>query len=86
MGGDPRPGAGVVESRSLKSTGVGGEERGNDGGKKVRGRKRRPLVDTENFVLEAKVHSAEVITPGAFVSAGWYRAPRAREPTLGRQP
>jgi hypothetical protein len=30
----------------VKTTGVGGEERGYDGGKKVKGRKRHLLVDT----------------------------------------
>jgi putative transposase len=35
----------------VKSTAVGGEERGYDGGKKVKGRKRRILVDAEGFVL-----------------------------------
>jgi putative transposase len=35
--------------------GVGGEERGYDGAKKVKGRKRHLLVDTEGFVLKAKV-------------------------------
>jgi hypothetical protein len=39
---------------------VGGEARGYDGGKKVRGRKRHLLVDTEGFVLKTKVHSAKV--------------------------
>src|SRR5215212_11691004 len=34
---DPQPGAGIVDSQSLKSTAVGGEERGYDGGKKVKG-------------------------------------------------
>ncbi len=42
-------------------TGVGGEDRGYDGGKKVKGRKRHILVDTEGFVLKAKVHSAKVM-------------------------
>jgi putative transposase len=50
-----------VDSQSVKSTGVGGEDRGYDGGKKVHGRKRHLLVDTEGFVLKAKVMSAKVI-------------------------
>jgi transposase len=51
----------VVDSQSVKSTAVGGEQRGYDGGKKVKGRKRHILVDTEGFVLKAKHHSAKVM-------------------------
>jgi len=52
-----------VDSQSVKTTGVGGGERGYDGGKKVKGRKRHLLVDTQGLVLNAKVHSANVQDP-----------------------
>jgi putative transposase len=51
LGRDPEPSAGIVDSQSAKTTGVGGEQRGFDGGKKVRGRKRHILVDTEGLVV-----------------------------------
>ena len=52
--------AGVIDSQSAKTTGVGGPERGYDGAKRLKGRKRHVLVDAAGLVLLACVHGADV--------------------------
>jgi putative transposase len=58
LGRDPNPSAGIVDSQSLRTTGVGGNERGFDPAKKVEGRKRHLLVDTEGLVLSKRGSTA----------------------------
>ncbi len=38
LGRNPQPSASIVDSQSVKSTGVGGEERSYDWGKQIKGR------------------------------------------------
>ena len=52
--------AAVVDSQVVKTTPVGGPERGYDGAKWLAGRKRYLLVDTSGLVLAARVHSADL--------------------------
>jgi len=49
-----------VDSQSVKTTAIGGEARGYDAGKKVKGRKRHVLVDTLGLLLVVVVTSASV--------------------------
>ncbi len=53
------PSGAIIDSQSSKTTECGGT-RGYDGGKKINGRKRHILVDTNGFVLKVKVHAANV--------------------------
>ncbi len=59
-GRDRHPRAVVIDTQVAKTTPVGRPERGYDGAKRLSGRKRRILVDTDGLVLAARVHGADL--------------------------
>ena len=59
IGRAPQPTAAIIDSQSIRTSEMGGP-RGYDGGKKIKGRKRHLLVDTQGTLLKNKVHAADL--------------------------
>jgi putative transposase len=60
LGREAQPSAAILDSQSVKTTGIGGE-RGDDGAKQIKGRKRHLLVDTPGLVRTVTVHPADLM-------------------------
>ena len=58
-GRDQEPTAAIIDSQSVKTTEAGGP-RGFDAGKKIKGRKRHIVTDTQGHMLTGVVHEANI--------------------------
>jgi putative transposase len=83
MGRAASPTAAVLDSQSAKTAEAGGPC-GYDAGKKIKGRKRHALVDTDGRALKLQVHPADVEDRDSAVPL--LRASRRAFPFIERPP
>ena len=77
-GRHPSPSAAVIDAQSVPTARQGGPERGRDGGKNVKGRKRHVVVDMMGLVLAVVVGSAN--------ESEGQKAPHVFQKLLGKVP
>jgi hypothetical protein len=76
-GRSPEPSYALIDSRSAKTT-AAADERGYDGGKKVKGRKHHIVTDAMGLLLFVKAHAANIhdtIAGGAVIQGALRKYP-----------